>query len=113
MLSKLDGNEDQDGYVMIATCNNIANLDPALYRNGRLKLIQLNYVNREQISNMIEKYFKIVLDQEQKNKIRDDRAIQTLNIKHLIAKYLLDKNFIVDSNDANEIISTINQLDIV
>lgn len=110
VLSKLDGNENQEGSVIIATCNDISKLDPALYRNGRLKLIELNYAGREEISQMIEKYCEIVLDNEEKNKIRNDCKIQTLNIKHTIAKYLLDKNFSVCSDNIDEVIELINNL---
>lgn len=110
VLSKLDGNENQEGSVIIATCNDISRLDPALYRNGRLKLIELNYAGREEISQMIEKYCEIVLDNEQKNKVRNDCKVQTLNIKHTIAKYLLDKNFSACSDNIDEIIELINDL---
>jgi len=110
ILSKLDGNENQEGSIIIATCNDISKLDPALYRNGRLKLIELNYAGREEISQMIEKYCDIVLNNDEKNKIRNDCKIQTLNIKHTIAKYLLDKNFSVCSNNIDEIIELINNL---
>ena len=110
VLSKLDGNENQEGSVIIATCNDISKLDPALYRNGRLKLIELNYAGQEEIAQMIEKYCEIVLDNEQKNKIKNDCKVQTLNIKHTIAKYLLDKNFSVCSDNIDEIIELINDL---
>lgn len=43
ILLKIDGNKCQDGTVIIATCNDNSKLDPALYRNDRLKLIELNY----------------------------------------------------------------------
>ena len=59
---------------------------------------------------MIEKYCKIVLEPDQKNIIRNDCVVQTLNIKHLIAKYLLDKNFSFDKNNIDEIIGLINNL---
>lgn len=110
VLSKLDGNENQEGSVIIATCNDISKLDPALYRNGRLKLIELKYAGQEEIAQMIEKYCENILSFEQKNKIRNDCVVQTLNIKHLIAKYLLDKNFSISSNDIDKIIQMINDL---
>ena len=56
ILSKIDDNECQDGTVIIATCNDNSKLDPALYRNGRLKLIELNYAGSNEIKEMIEKY---------------------------------------------------------
>jgi len=36
LLEQLDGFEKRDGVVVIAACNNPANLDPALIRSGRL-----------------------------------------------------------------------------
>ncbi len=110
LLSKIDGNEEQDGLVIIATCNNIDNLDPALYRNGRLKLVKLVYAGSNEIALMIEKYCEVNLSLEQINKIRNDRIIQTLNIKHLIANYLLNKNFVILENDIDIIINKINEL---
>lgn len=110
VLSKLDGNENQEGLVIIATCNDMSKLDPALYRNGRLKLIELKYAGQIEIGQMIEKYCENILSNEQKNKIRNDCLIQTLNIKHLIAEYLLKKKFVVCSDDINEIIKMINLL---
>ena len=110
ILSKIDGNECQDGTVIIATCNDKSKLDPALYRNGRLKLIELNYAGSNEIKEMIEKYCEKTLSQSQIEKIRDDKIIQTLNVKHVIAKYLLEKNFDIDDNNVNEIIDNINKL---
>ena len=75
VLSKLDGNENHEGSVIIATCNDISKLVPALYINGILELIELNYVGQEEISQIIKKYCEIVLDNEEKNKIRNDSKI--------------------------------------
>lgn len=110
VLSKIDGNEEQDGIVIVATCNDVDNLDPALYRNGRFKLIKLSYVGSTEIAQMIEKYCGIKVNLEQFEKIRNDKTIQTLNIKHLIANYLLEKNFIITFDDIDDIITRINKL---
>ena len=59
---------------------------------------------------MIEKYCEISLSDDIKLKIRNDNKIQTLTIKHLIAKYLLSKNFIIKEYNIEEIISNINKL---
>lgn len=59
---------------------------------------------------MIEKYCEKTLSQSQIEKIRNDKIIQTLNIKHVIAKYLLEKNFDINNDDLNEIINKINKL---
>jgi SpoVK/Ycf46/Vps4 family AAA+-type ATPase len=111
LLSKIDGSEDQDGRIIIAAANDIDKFDPALYRNGRFKLIKLDYIGRKQISLMIEKYCEIKLTQLQVDTIRDDRIIQTLNIKQLIAKHLQNKNYLINSSDIDEIIKDINTLE--
>lgn len=110
LLSKIDGNEDQDGNIIIATCNDISKFDFTLYRNGRFKLIELKYIGRNQITKMIEKYGNINLSEEQKLKIRDDRIIQTLNIKELVINYIYEKDNLIDFNDVNIIIDSINNL---
>ncbi len=110
LLSKIDGNEEQEGYVIVATANDISDLDPSIYRNGRLKLIKLKYAGREEISQMIMKYTELEITPEQKSNIRNDCVIQTLNIKHFIAKYLLENNFVLNSSSINTIIDSINSM---
>lgn len=109
LLSKLDGNEDQDNTIILATCNDISKFDFTLYRNGRFKLMEIKYIGRNQIKKMIEYYTKIQLTDIQMELIRDDRKIQTLNIKQEIAKYIYKKEYI-DNVDINNIIDIINKL---
>lgn len=110
LLSKLDGNECQDGNIIIATCNNIENLDPSIYRNGRLKLIKLTYAGRQEICEMIEKYCEIKLGRHEREFIRDDRTIQTLNIKNVITSYLKEIEFDTTRVDVLQIIYRIGLL---
>lgn len=92
VLNILDGNNDQDGMIFIGTANSCDKLDPAIYRNGRLKLIKFQYVGRNEISQMIEHYYEIKLTTEQHQKIRNDKTVQSLNIKNLCLKYVESKN---------------------
>jgi SpoVK/Ycf46/Vps4 family AAA+-type ATPase len=87
-LSLLDGVNDQDGMCVVATANNIDSLDPAIYRDGRLKLIELKYVGRNEIRQMIERYHSTVLTESQIERIRDDKIIQNLTIKNLCIDYV-------------------------
>jgi hypothetical protein len=69
-----------------------------------------NTFGQNEISQMLNKYCEIEITIEQKNKIRNDCLIQTLNIKTLIAKYLLEKNYSICSDDIDNIINLINNL---
>lgn len=113
-LSLLDGVNDQDGMCVVATANNIELLDPAIYRDGRLKLIELKYVGRNEIQQMIERYHAIILSESQIARIRDDKIIQNLTIKNLCIDYV-DKSSMENDESKkrdliDEIISKINQL---
>jgi hypothetical protein len=90
LLSLLDGNADQDGMIVIATANYIKNIDPALYRDGRLKLIECNYMSKNNIIEMLEFYgydTKSASDSTM-SKIPDDASVQSLTIKTTVIKCL-------------------------
>ena len=91
ILNILDGNNDQDGMIFIGTANDHKKLDPAIYRNGRMELIEFKYMGRTEIGNMIEYYYKVKLTDTQLSKIRDDRTVQSLNLKHVCLKYIQKK----------------------
>jgi ATP-dependent Zn protease len=65
ILSRLDGIGNYNGLIIIATSNNINNLDTALYRDGRLSLVNFDNATMEDITNIIEKYYNIKLNDEQ------------------------------------------------
>lgn len=88
ILNMLDGNNNQDGMIIVATANNIEMLDDALYRNGRMELIHLEYMDRINITKMIEKYIGIKLSKEHIKRINDSKTIQSLTIKQVCLKYL-------------------------
>lgn len=91
VLNILDGNNDQDGMIIIGTANNCDKLDPAIYRNGRMELIKFKYMGRTEIANMVEHYYKVKLSPEQLANIRDDRTVQSLNLKNVCLKYIQKK----------------------
>jgi AAA+ superfamily predicted ATPase len=59
LLSQLDGigNNNNNGLLTIATTNHLHLLDPALYRDGRLNLYNLENASTVDIVNMFEKRY--------------------------------------------------------
>lgn len=105
LLSMLDGNIDQDELVIIATTNDISKLDPAIYRDGRLKLIKIDYVGRTEIIQMIEHYYDIKLTEDQRELLCDNKTVPSLTVKNVCLQYVND-----DSFDVNILIDKINDL---
>lgn len=115
VLNVLDGNNDQDGMILIGTANNYDKLDPAIYRNGRMELIHFNYMGRKEISNMIEFYYEVKLTPDQYQKIRDDKTVQSLNIKNMCLRYIqkkIQKNITIDKliDDINYMFDHVNDV---
>jgi len=75
---------------MYATANNIDAIDPNLYREGRLTLYEFTNMSRREISNMIEKYYNIILIDKLKESIRNDKKIQNLRLKYMCIASLED-----------------------
>ena len=69
VLSRFDGVGSYNGLVIIATTNCKEKLSPALYRNGRLNPVFFDFINKEQIKDMIEDYYNIILDKEEIDKL--------------------------------------------
>lgn len=103
-LNLLDGINDQDGMIIIATSNECNRLDEALTRDGRMKLIEFENMSRKEIGEMIEKYTETIICAKQKNMIRDDKSIQNLTLKYACL------NAIDDGYNLDEIIDIINKL---
>lgn len=61
LLSQLDGigNSNNNGLLTIATTNHLHLLDPALYRDGRLNLYNLENASTVDIINMFEKRYAL------------------------------------------------------
>ena len=108
VLNLLDGNIDQDGMIIIGTANSCEKLDSAIYRNGRMELINFEYMGRTEISNMIEYYYGVKLSDEQILKIRDDKTVQSLNLKNACLKHIQKKN--QNKVDINNLIDEINYM---
>lgn len=71
VLSRFDGVGSYNGLVIIATTNCKDKLSPALYRNGRLNPIFFDFINKIQIKEMIEDYYKITLSKEEIDNLPD------------------------------------------
>jgi hypothetical protein len=67
ILSRFDGVGSYNGIIIVATTNCIDKISPALYRHGRLNPIHFDFMRKEDIKDMIEKFYKIVLDENQIN----------------------------------------------
>lgn len=103
-LQMLDGIYNQDGMIIIATANSIVNIDKAVFRDGRMMKMNFTNMGRNEIVQMIEKYYVTTLNSDQINKINDTKYAQNLTIK----KTCLDA---IDNNySVNDIIDTINSL---
>ena len=72
LLSRLDGIGNYDGLIIVATTNNPEKIDKAVYRDGRLTLINYNYCNKDAAIKFIEKFYNTKLTQEQLDKIPND-----------------------------------------
>ena len=72
ILSKLDGLGNYNGLIIIATTNNIDKIHPALYRDMRMTKLYFSYMKKRNIIDMIEKYFKVKLDEEIISKLPDE-----------------------------------------
>lgn len=103
-LSLLDGANDQDGMIIIATANDISKFDDSLYRPGRLTKIDFGYMSNSDITDMIEKYFEKVVTSEQKERIRNDRIIHSDTLKNICLDFI-DKRKSID-----EYIEHVNKL---
>lgn len=105
-LNLLDGNIDQDNMVIIATANDIKNIDPALYREGRLTHIEMEYSGRYEIAEMIEYYNKFKLTEEQIQSINDSKTVQPIKIKNICINSIDDQ----ECNNVEDLIKKINLL---
>ena len=85
ILSRFDGVGSYNGIIIIATTNCKDKLSPALYRNGRLNPVFFNYISKEQIKGMIEKFYDKTLDESELDKLPDlEQKISHSTIKKLI-----------------------------
>jgi hypothetical protein len=110
-LNLLDGTHDQDGMIIIATANNLNRLDPGLYRTGRLTKILFEYMGRNEIAEMIEKYYSVTLSQYQKEMIRNDRIIQNLVLKNTCIEYLESNSELNSELNIDGLIQQLNALE--
>lgn len=83
-LSRLDGIGNYEGMIMIATTNNIDNLDPALYRELRLTPIKFDFCRKEDIKKMVEDFYDIELEEMESI---PNRKIAPAKMKLLLEQY--------------------------
>ncbi len=70
LLSRFDGIGNYAGLIIVATTNNINNVDNALYRDGRLNLIHFDNATIIDIQNIIEKYYECKLGEDLLDQIK-------------------------------------------
>jgi len=88
MLSRLDGIGNYNGLIIVATTNHKEKLDPAMYRELRLSPVFFDYSRKEDITDMIERFFKTTLTQREKIKIPDrNSCITPAKVRWLFEKY--------------------------
>jgi hypothetical protein len=88
ILSRLDGIGNYNGLITIATTNCIDNLDPAIYRHGRLDPHFFDYSRKEDIIQMIETYYEVKLSEKEIQKIPGhEKSIAPATLKKLMNDY--------------------------
>lgn len=88
ILSRLDGIGNYNGLITIATTNCIDNLDPAIYRHGRLDPCFFDYSTKENIIQMIETYYEVKLNEKEIHKIPGhEKSIAPATLKKLMNDY--------------------------
>jgi hypothetical protein len=98
ILSKFDGICNYDGLIIIATTNCKDKLDPALYREMRLTPIYFTYLRTADAVEIIEKFFRVKLTEDQQIQI-PDRKFPPAKLVFLCEKY--------ETMPVNEFIQTI------
>lgn len=104
LLSRLDGIGNYAGLIIVATCNNIDNIDRALYRDGRLNLVKFDNASNDDIINIIKQYYNIEIDKEMMEKINMlDKKISHAKLRCRLEHYdmpmILIDDLIKKSND--------------
>jgi len=80
ILNYLDGTSSLSDAIYIFTTNNIADLDPAMIRPGRIDLqIEIGYLNFETVNQFMNYHFNRVI--EQPIPIRDGLTVAELQVK--------------------------------
>lgn len=99
LLSRLDGIGNYAGIIIIGATNDISCVDKALYRDGRLNLINFDNATSDDLKNIIEKYYQIKLNESQL------KIISNINMKISHAKIRLKLEHFETIDDLIEILS--------
>ncbi len=98
LLNLLDGTLTYDNSIVILTTNHIKNLDPALYRAGRMdNLIEMKKCDHYQISKIYKRFIQRDLEKDILNKIPENKYTPAQIIFHL-------KLWVKRRNEADNII---------
>ena len=85
LLNLLDGTLTYNDSVVIITTNHLENLDPALYRSGRIdNLIEIKKCDHYQISKIYKRFIQRDIDPKILNKIPEDTITPAKIIFHLV-----------------------------
>lgn len=58
LLNSLDGITTEENFIIVATTNDLENIDPALIRPGRFDhLIEISYINEEVFKKVVKNYY--------------------------------------------------------
>jgi ATP-dependent 26S proteasome regulatory subunit len=87
LLSRFDGIGNYAGLIIIGTTNNIDNIDRALYRDGRLSLVEFDYASFDDIVNIIKQYYQT---DKIDSKILDRIKLLDKHISHAKLRYKLE-----------------------
>lgn len=85
LLNLLDGTLTYNDSVVIITTNHLENLDPALYRSGRIdNLIEIKKCDHYQISKIYKRFIQRDIDPKILNKIPENTITPAKIIFHLV-----------------------------
>jgi len=112
LLNVLDGVVDTPDRILIMTTNHPEMLDPALIRPGRIdKKIMLGYMDVESIVSVLELYFQVQLDADQKKRlnsiIKGNASRQRPALKVTPAQV---EQFACEYDEIDELIGAMEQL---
>jgi chaperone BCS1 len=96
LLNVLDGVIDTEDRIVIMTSNFPDKIDTALIRPGRIdKIIELSYIKKDNIKNMLELYYPNQFIDSSKLDIIEDKKITPASLEQRCSEYTLVDDLIV------------------
>jgi len=71
-----DGVVNEEGLIIMATANSIDDIDPAIYREGRMSLVEFTKSRRIDVQNIVEQMYQTKLSPEQIDQLPDNTLTQ-------------------------------------